>query len=151
MAMLTPMSSKTRTSSKSEKPRLSLPTGDITVNVLAAGYPVGAIRNDIVGTMVAGTLVNIRFAPWVGRHILLQIRTIPAIDAGGFLVERLKTLLRRRIASDVKPEGIERRAETFDLRFGRLGRGLLALPDVLRQHQSREQHDDGGHDDQLDE
>jgi hypothetical protein len=63
--LLKPRSSKTKSSSKSENPWLSLPARNITVIPFPARGSISAVRNNIKGTMVAWALVSIGFAPGI--------------------------------------------------------------------------------------
>src|SRR5690242_13219583 len=125
--ILTPIRRSTRMSSSREKPPSPFPTGNITIVVLAARCAVSPIGNDIVGTMVAGALVDIRLAPGVGRHLFLEIRPVPAVRARGSLRQGGQTFLCRRIAPHIEPESIQRGSEKLDLRFRRLRRRLFFL------------------------
>ena len=117
MSMLTPIKSSTNTSSRSEKAAAYLSQlGNIMIIAVAARHAVGAVRNDIVGAMIAGALVDVGLAPGIGWHFLLEIGSVPSVDCAGLLIERGKSFLRRRIAADIETKRIERRAQQLDLR-----------------------------------
>src|SRR5262245_14353803 len=151
MAMLILIRNSTTTNSSNEKPWLSFPTRNVTIVFLAAGGTIRAIRNNIVGAMVAGALINVWLAPGIGRNFLLQIGTIPAVESAGFLVQGLKPLLRVRIAPDIEAERIQSHAKALYLSFGGFGRRLLSLFNVLRQHEPGEQNNNRRYDNQLDQ
>src|SRR5262245_56132918 len=151
ISMLTPIRSSTKTSSRSEKPRLSFPTRNIMIIAVAARHAVGAVGNDIVGAMVAGTLVDVRLAPGIRWSLFFEVGSVPSIDSAGLLIERGKSFLRRRIAADIETKRVESGTQQLDLRFGGLSRGFFFLSDELRYHQTGEQGDNRHHDQQLDQ
>src|SRR6516162_3542615 len=149
--MLAPMRRRTKISSSREKPPLPFPARNVTISVLATGRAVSAVRNNVVGTMITWTLINIRFAPGIWRYFLFEIGPIPTIDAGGPLVQGREPFLRRGITPHIESESVQRRAKKLDLCFGSFRRRFFLLFDELRHNQAGKQTNDDHYDDEFDE
>src|SRR5687767_8658065 len=141
-------------SSRSVKPRLAplhIPRDDVRILSFAARRLVGALRPDVVITMLAGAApVLVCLAPRIARHRLLQIRAVPVGDVG-IPLQRLQSLRGVRIGAHVEPVLIEGGTEELDLG---LGRRLLGFGDVLEEPRTDEADQEAEHDDddeQLDQ
>src|SRR5205823_11800079 len=56
----------------------ALPVGDVGVFAVAAGAAVFSVGDEVeIAAVRAGLLVEVRPAPWIGRHALLEIRPGP--------------------------------------------------------------------------
>src|SRR2546425_2893406 len=132
------------------------PARDVGVLVGAAGLSVAAEGGEVVAgrAVLARALVEVRPAPRVERHRLLQVGAPPVAGdrlAHGLLLERREALLGGGIAAVVEPVVVERQPEQLDLRPGgsalRFGNAAQdAGPD---QRGEQPQHDD--HDEDLDQ
>src|SRR5437764_13421683 len=97
-------------------PGVALPARDVARVALAARRAVGAERIEVVRpAALARAAVIVGAIPRILRHVLLQVRPVPAVRAERPLPEGRQALLAARIASNVEPEGIERGAEQLDL------------------------------------
>src|SRR6476469_3398577 len=80
------------------------------------------------------------------RGRLLPVRAGPVREPRGRDDERLQTLLRRRISTELELEAIERLRDLLDLDLGGLGLRLLALAQVVAaddaQHDADQRQDD---------
>src|SRR5262245_1209887 len=134
-------------------PRVAFPARHVPVVAVAARRAVGAVGVEVVGpSALAGAPVVVRTVPGILRDVLLlEIRSVPAIEPEWPLVQRGEPLLRRRIAADVQPEGVERRAERLDLDGCGLHLGLLLLADEPRADDPHQETDDDEHHHDLDE
>src|SRR5438132_14333906 len=98
-----------------------LPVGDVLVRTLTALLAVGAVRNEIVGTVLTRRGVFVFVAPRIRRYFgFFPIRSVPVGNAGRRRDQRLQSFLRRRIAADLQLKEIERLADLADLDFRRV-------------------------------
>src|SRR5580693_6407498 len=86
------ITASTTTTSMSVKPccaKEGLPVRDTLVFACPAGNARGAQGVKVVVAVIAGNLIDIGPAPWVGRNgLLLQIRSVPRINAHRMLDQR---------------------------------------------------------------
>src|SRR3989442_13679173 len=98
------------------RPSGRLPIGHILVFAGAAGGVVGTEAVQVEGAVLARHAIAVRPPPRIRWHLLLlQIRPLPAIEAGRLFNQGGEPFALRRIASDIEPEQIERRFEVADV------------------------------------
>src|SRR5262249_38303165 len=129
-------------SSRRVKARLFFPTRNITVIPVAARSSVGAVGENIEGTMVTWTLVHVGLAPGIGGHVLFLIKSVPALHPPPLGPLRLPTPLCCRITSDIQTKRVQSGAQELDLGLGCLNLCLFLLANESRPYQCREQTDD---------
>src|SRR4051794_35809980 len=111
----------TQTSSSSVKPASALPVRDVLPRTRSSFCPVGTVRKNVVGPVLARCAVDVRVAPRIGWHqAAFQIRPIPGVDAAGPLHQRGETFRAVRIAAGVEEKQVERAGEALDLDLRRL-------------------------------
>src|SRR6185503_9092155 len=99
----------------------------------------------------AGRAVNVRPAPGIGRHGLLEVWALPGLGARGLRDQRLEAFLGAGVVPRVEAVLVERFLEGFDLRPRDLDLGAAHLGEVARGYVSGEQADDHDHDEELEQ
>src|SRR5437879_3304097 len=84
-----------RTTPRSELIRSARPALNVRRRAGAALLAVRAVRNDVIGAVLAWRSVDVRMPPWiVGNEAGAQIRSVPAVDAAGALGQGSETFAR---------------------------------------------------------
>ena len=110
-----------------------------------------AVRDDVgLVAMIAGIVIDVRMAPGIVSDLLLHIRPLPVLDGLRFVAERLQALLGGWEHAGVKFVGTERGGKPVDVGVSLGHLGPVRLVHHFRQHQRREQRDDGHHDHHFD-
>src|SRR5262249_50853108 len=92
----------------SPRTRSAFPSCDIGRCTGPAFLSVGAIRDDVVGPVLARQAVDVGVAPWVGGDdVAFQIGAVPCRDIAGTLHQCGEALRTRRIAAGVEEVEVE--------------------------------------------
>src|SRR5258706_4550857 len=124
---------------------------DVGVLAGAAGLAVAAVGKQIELALGAGDAVDVRPAPGIARHGLLQVRAAPVRHVRRLHEKRFEAFLCARVAAHVEAELVERLVEGLDLRLRHLDLGLADLREVARRHVAGEQADDHDDHEQLEQ
>src|SRR5664279_3520216 len=144
MAASNPMMARTQTTSMRVKPpsptrRLAGPADNIGRRSGPAFLTIGAIRHDIIGTVLSWRTVNIRLAPRVVRHnAALQVWTVPRLNRSGGLHQRVQPFPAVRITTGIEIEQIERASKALNLDLCGLD---LRLSEVVQNARADQAHD----------
>src|SRR5205823_12452361 len=116
--------------------------GDVRGVPAAAWLAVLAIGEQVVVTLAARCAVNIGVPPWIERHRLAQVRTVPLRGVRGFGDQRGEALLVARERAYVESVGPECPVETLDLCLGEPLFRFGHLAEVPGRDIRRQQPDD---------
>src|SRR5438876_7005158 len=117
-----------RVKPSSPRTRSALPACDVRGSPGAALLSVGAVRDDVVGAVLARQAVDVGIAPWVGRDdVSFQIGPVPGHGIAGTLHQGRQALRTRRIAAGVEEVEVERAGKARDLDSCRLGLGVTEI------------------------
>src|SRR6185503_510278 len=105
---------------------------NIGVLAAAAGLAVAAVGKNLELALLAGRAINVRSAPGIGRHGLLEVRALPGLGARRLRHQRLEAFLGAGIAARVEAVLVERFLEGFDLRPCDLDLRAADLGEVAR-------------------
>src|SRR5215208_7305 len=134
MAMIaTTQITSSRVNPASPCARSALPAGDVGSRTSPAFIAIGAIRHEVVSTMLPRHAVDIRIAPGVvGDRRTFQIRTVPGQRVTGAPHKRGQAFRRIRIAASVKEIKIERACKALDLNPRRFASGVAQIIEYAR-------------------
>src|SRR5262249_53184035 len=141
-----------RTTPSSAVKKSARPALNVRRRAGAALLAVRAVRDDVIGSMLAGRSVDVGAPPRiVGNGAGPQVRAVPGIDPAGPLGQRAEAFAGRRIAAGIEIEQIERAREALDLDARGLDLRLGEIIEHARADQRHDEPDDGDHHEDFDE
>src|SRR5205814_9090930 len=122
MPATTAMIIMTMRSSSSVMPALAplLPADNVFIETRPARLPIGAPGHHIgFIAMVSGIFVNVSVSPGIGRHIFLEVRAVPLLNAARLNAQCLQSLFSAGVASGVEMVLAKGELEILELLPGR--------------------------------